>query len=738
MFGKKLRSFGACLMAALMAGTVFAVAACGDNGANDASKTYTLTYASASVAGGTVSGTPSSGSKIAEGTNVTLNATANAEYLFKGWYENETAVSTDAAFSFRMPAKDYTLSAVFEAETASYVFTYESNDESMGTVTSSVRSGAKQKTGTALSVKATANAGYDFIGWFVGNDSVSSAAEYSFSMPANNYALTAKFAPTPIPTHVVRYSSRNTALGRVIGYANDELFTSGTALEEGTRISLEATPAAGQAFAGWFRADDLSGEPVSSDSPYTFTLGQEDVDLVADFIEDVCALNIKLENEAAGSFKIEIGGKETENHSVVTPNAVVTLTATPTPIDKNFRTAATEQDGYVFEGWYDGDGILKSIESVYSFKMPSGSYTLEARFLKAYTYLVQKPSDAWAHVLVGNYPQTLKADDVAIVSSTPDLNGYYTGSDGAKYLKISATPDGKTGATRTFRSNKQTIETGKEYYFKVEPLKWRVLTEQDGKAFLMCDTAVDMAPFQSHVDVQPEDSYVNYYGAPARTYYANNYQFSEIRYWLNHDFLDSAFSGLSLGALAKFGVDNSASSALQMDGAPYSANNTKDYIALLSFDEVSNTDYGFLYDWTSFLTPDANKRVYASDYTIARGAFYFGGDYEYCAQYWLRTAGAFDSYSEGYVESEQVALVTSTGTTGVNDGVYTTDRKSARECAVVPSLWLEMQAVNDGLTLYNPYDLEFPDSDPAADFDPSEASLLKAEFAAALPAGKND
>lgn len=733
MIGKKLRSAGACLMAALMMATVFAVSACGDESANVPPTTYTLTYASASVAGGTVSGTPVSGSAVAEGSSVVLTATANEGYLFKGWYENSDVVSTDASYSFSMPAKNYTLSAVFEEEITSYIFTYESADEAMGTAESSVRSGAKQKTGAALSVKATANEGFDFLGWFEGETSVSSAAEYSFSMPAKDYALTAKFAPTPIPTHIVRYSSKDTALGRVVGYANDELFTSGTALEEGTQISLEANPASGQAFAGWFNADDNS--PVSNDSPYSFTLGTEDVNLVADFIEDICALHIELDNEDAGSFEIEIDGKQVQNHSVVTPNAAVTLKAIPTPIETDFHVTSAPQDGYVFTGWYTDDDVLKSIESEYSFRMPTGSYTLHAKFVKAYTYTAPKPTDDWAHITLGSYPQTLKADNVAIVSSTP-VNGYYTGDDGAKYVLLTATPEERLGSVRTFPSTGNTIEAGKSYYFKVEPLRWRVLTQQDGKAFLMCDTALDMMPFQSHVDVQSDASYVNYYGAPAGTYYANDYQFSEIRYWLNHEFLNAAFSSLPLGVLAKFGVDNSAPSILQMDGVSYPCNNTKDYIALLSFDEVTNTDYGFRFGPSEFLTPDSTKRVHASDYTVARGAFYFDGEYEYCAQYWLRTAGSTDAYSIGYVESEQVLLVTSTGTAGRNDGVYKTDRSGARECAVVPALWLETVAINDGLSLYNPYDLDFPDSDPAADFDPNAASLLKAEFAAALPAGK--
>ncbi len=732
MIGKKLRSMGACLMAALMIGTVIAIAAC-DSG-NDSSSgddtLYTLVYESSSVAGGTVSGTPVSGEKVAAGTNVSLSATANAEYTFKGWYEGGSLVNADAAYSFTMPERDCTLSAVFEAEVASYTFTFDTSDDLMGTVTSEARSGAKQKTGDSITVTATPNDGYDFVGWYdEDNESVSTSATYTFTMPAHNYALTAKFAPTPIPTHAVSYASDDTTKGRVAGYANDEIFRNGDALEEGTRIRLEASPVDGMAFAGWFDKD--TDELVYARSPYEFTLGEEDVDLIGKFIEDTCSLTVTLDNEAAGSFTIEVDGKAIENGEYVSPDSAVTLTATPAPLEKDYMVNRNEQDGYLFAGWYDDENKLKSLEPEYTFRMPGQSYTLEARFVKAYTYTAQKPSDAWAYVTLGSYPQTVKASEVTIASATPDALGYYTGSDGAKYIKISATPY----AGGAFGSNAEVVEAGREYYFKVEPIRWRVLEEADGKMHLMSDIAVDNRAYQSHVNVQPEDSYVNYYGAPDRTYYANDYQFSEVRYWLNHDFYLNAFASLPRGVLTRFGVDNSGSWVFMVDGASYSSNNTKDYVALLSYDEVSNEDYGFN-DAYEYLLPDLNRRVSASDYSIARGVFYFD-DYKYYGGYWLRTAGATDSYSEGYVESEQVITVNSLGATGLNTGVLDTHR-GVQKSGIVPSIWMETVALNDGLTLYNPNDLDFPENDPAADFTESATTALKAELGAALPADNKD
>ena len=40
-------------------------------------------------------------------------------------------------------------------------------------------------------------------------------------------------------------------------------------------------------------------------------------------------------------------------------------------------------------------------------------------------------------IYFGSYPQTLKSDRVKIDEKSVDKNGYYTGSDGNKYAKVS-------------------------------------------------------------------------------------------------------------------------------------------------------------------------------------------------------------------------------------------------------------------------------------------------------------
>lgn len=77
----------------------------------------------------------------------------------------------------------------------------------------------------------------------------------------------------------------------------------------------------------------------------------------------------------------------------------------------------------------------------------------------------------------GMYPQSLKTDDVKIISKTQNRYGYYKGSDGYYYAKIKAYPS----IRKAYFSNKNEIIAGKTYYFKVEPIKWNIIEDNTMK-----------------------------------------------------------------------------------------------------------------------------------------------------------------------------------------------------------------------------------------------------------------
>ena len=262
-----------------------------------------------------------------------------------------------------------------------------------------------------------------------------------------------------------------------------------------------------------------------------------------------------------------------------------------------------------------------------------------------------KPQDVYTiqgnYIYFGEYPQSVKANDVTIGSIT-DARGYYLGSDGYYYAKIIATPAGEV----TFGSG-ATITNGGTYYFKVEPIRWRILTSDGDKAFVFCDSIISTSAYDD---------------------WDNNYAESEIRMWLNETFYKTAFSELQRLVILKTMVDNSSQSAGASAGKD-ACENTWDNIFLLSYQEVTNSTYGFS---SSYKKYDSARRMKPSDYALAIGAgvqTYFDG-YEGNGYWWLRsrTYGAFGG---------EVSCIFSTGAVREQSYKFTN--------GIAPAMWIKLK-----------------------------------------------
>jgi hypothetical protein len=267
------------------------------------------------------------------------------------------------------------------------------------------------------------------------------------------------------------------------------------------------------------------------------------------------------------------------------------------------------------------------------------------------------------YILFGEYPQTLKKDNVTI-TETQDGRGYFLGSDGCYYAKVIANPyeSGYRFSDNTYLTSNET------YYFKVEPIRWRILSTDGENALILCDSIIANMAYQS--------SYDNVYcttanGAPAETY-ASNYMYSEVRAWLNATFYASAFSDLQREIMLTTLVDNSPESAGNVVGV-FACEDTQDKIFLLSLSEVLNTEYGFSNDWYDCTI---YRRMWVSDYARATGAristerSYYGNGY-----WWLRSPNnaremARDAGPDGQAD--------------ISNYVY------SAETGVVPALWIRL------------------------------------------------
>ena len=303
------------------------------------------------------------------------------------------------------------------------------------------------------------------------------------------------------------------------------------------------------------------------------------------------------------------GGSVTASPASGAAGTVITLTATP-------KTNCYALDSFTV---LDSNSNPVTVDANGKFTMPEGGVTVTATFKTVppsspYTSAGSQEIESETYELVtfGSWPQTIKAATVDVndqcESKTVGEFTYYMGSDGYWYAKLS------------------------DKYYKVEPIKWRVLTTSynkiEGRKLLLAESVLIGKRFD-------DDS--------------NNYQNSEIRKWLNSNassgtksdcvgtggFLRTAFSIAERGKIALSTVDNSVSSTLPLDyqfdnddnrknvwndGVNPNASDTSttDKVFLLSEREVSTTSYGFKLSWSSGV---GNSRIrQATDYAKASGA----------------------------------------------------------------------------------------------------------------------
>ncbi|MBQ7906657.1 MAG: hypothetical protein IJ309_01640 [Clostridia bacterium] len=248
----------------------------------------------------------------------------------------------------------------------------------------------------------------------------------------------------------------------------------------------------------------------------------------------------------------------------------------------------------------------------------------------------------------GTYPQSIKKDDVTIISG-PDERGHYMGSDGFSYVEVKATPH---EPKFKFSTGEPIIE-GKSYYFKVEPINWKVLYSKNKRAFLLCENAIACHRFSEKT---------------------NNYESSEIRSWLNDTFLNTAFSKEEQERIIVTEVDNSVQSTGYKSNE-FACQNTNDKIFLMCHADISKSKYGF----NVYFCQDKNRQRITSDFARATGAYFSSeGDIYGNGYWWLRSPGDAKSF-------ERVRVVFPNG---ISD--YSYYYPNSDYGSVVPALWVNL------------------------------------------------
>lgn len=269
----------------------------------------------------------------------------------------------------------------------------------------------------------------------------------------------------------------------------------------------------------------------------------------------------------------------------------------------------------VFCGWYLDEEFNNETKAIATYMGMDNDIVLYAKWDTAATneyientteYVYRRAGD---YIYFGEYPQTIKANNIA-VGNTSDSDGYYLGSDGYRYAKMEASPFNAVVQTIHF-SNDSVVSSGRTYYFKVEPIRWRILEENDGTAFIICDNIIANKAYQSNYDSKKVigggyQYYIKVNGVVSNTY-ANNYRSSEIYSWLNNEFAQKTFNSLQQELIQ---------------------NTTNGKLFLLSYTEVTNSDYGF--------DDNQSRKMKASDYAKATGVNV--DKYNGNSDWWLRSS----------------------------------------------------------------------------------------------------
>lgn len=233
-----------------------------------------------------------------------------------------------------------------------------------------------------------------------------------------------------------------------------------------------------------------------------------------------------------------------------------------------------------FYNYYSGNGQDNSMEQVDYMKYADVEYNNEK--YRAVTFSAYRPSYSYG----GNDSFYSEQDD----------NGYYVGNI---------------------------------YWFKYEPIKWRVLDPDEGLVF--CETIIDTQAYNNTSYYNAENG--KWYKDPTYTVDANEYATSSIREWLNDDFYNSAFSDEELKYLYIREIDNgeytSGGSLVCYDETTY------DKVFLLSITEVKNWEYGF--------KNNDSRCAYPSDYARCQGLLC-----SYFRAWLLRTAEYSENCSNAF------------------------------------------------------------------------------------------
>lgn len=314
-----------------------------------------------------------------------------------------------------------------------------------------------------------------------------------------------------------------------------------------------------------------------------------------------------------------------------TKGTITVYSSETSPNEYTMVHNAVDNQYHLFKGWFDKNGTLLSEELEYTVTIdPNVNYYIYSH------YLSEEEEKQWndAHgvnpvlhgetnktITYGMYPQT-NINDSELISKleklTPtEFNNYYYYNH-EYYAKKTArlARDLETHELLSVRQfdNGDEFEENETYWFKVEPLSWRIIKQDSSQFSLISEKLLDVRRYYKNSSPRTIDEQI---------VYSNNYKYSDVREWLNNDFLSNAF-GFNVSPLTIMEIDNSKETTATPDSG-FECENTFDYVTLLSYKDYNEQAL-------------SNRLIKTTDYVRVSGANYsVNSNNLFSGYYWTRS-----------------------------------------------------------------------------------------------------
>ena len=551
-------------------------------------------------------GTVTGKGQYQQGDKVILSATTNAGYIFNGWYQSNTKIASSENYSFVMSD----LSQIFEAkwDLIEYTITYNLNGG-----TNDLSNPTKYTIESpTISLKNPIKTGYSFTEWTLNGTKITSINKGTYG----DLVLIACWSVNSYEVKVTTDSNKGQVFGS--GYYN-----------YGSQVTIRAIPKTGYEFEGWYQLN----AKISSSENYSFTMPASSQTFEARWtlVEYTITYNLNGGiNNSSNPIKYNIetatiilanptynhktfeywvnesGSKVTQIAKGSTGNIILTAIWSQTVEQEaeanwetHFANPILSRDGKIIQyGMYPQskvtDLVLLSTLNSRAGKLPTQSYS---GYWSPYNFYIE-------------YSATTKF--MWYIDIDLDSDGY---KDYRGVYFTSYRPRNTQYSSSTVYSYQDDngYKINNYYWFKYEPIDWKILQKGENDYFLMSNNILDSYQYASYT-YQGESVRTDYNGNSEKVY-PNNYKYSDLRVFLNVSFINFAFQKYTTSSIKTSTVDN-AHSSIGLSGSSYCeylCATTYDRVFALSYQEVTDPLYGLL--------ESSSAKINCSDYAKCMGYY---------------------------------------------------------------------------------------------------------------------